>query len=318
MSRNGSGIYSVPNTFVAGTAITASGHNQNWSDAATEITNSVAADGQTSMTGSLKASLGSLALPSYTFAADTDTGRYRKSSNTMADVVGGVEIVEIASTGMSVTGDVSASGVVKQGGFAARPIGEVTGFAGSSAPTGWLLCYGQAVSRTTYAALFAVIATTYGAGDGSTTFNVPDLRGRTVAGLDNMGGVSADRLAPGGALAAVRHTLGGAGGESAHTLTAAELPTITSTNVSQSISTSPPLGQSVAAIASGNVINSLQVTNSGSGSNWVPFAGTNGWGAQNTFTANNSISVTSTGTSGSSHNNIQPTILLNQIIFAGV
>jgi microcystin-dependent protein len=74
------------------------------------------------------------------------------------------------------------------------PAGSVIAFAGSSAPTDWLLCYGQAVSRTTYATLFAVVSTTYGVGDGTTTFNLPDLRGRTVAGVDNMGGSDAGRL----------------------------------------------------------------------------------------------------------------------------
>ena len=60
------------------------------------------------------------------------------------------------------------------------------------APAGWLLCYGQAVSRTTYAALFAVIGTTYGVGDTTTTFNLPDMRGRIPLGKDDMGGASAD------------------------------------------------------------------------------------------------------------------------------
>lgn len=72
--------------------------------------------------------------------------------------------------------------------------GTVLPFAGSAAPIGWLLCYGQAVSRTTYANLFAAIGTAYGAGDGSTTFNVPDLRGRVAAGKDDMGGTAASRL----------------------------------------------------------------------------------------------------------------------------
>lgn len=53
-----------------------------------------------------------------------------------------------------------------------------------TAPTGWLLCNGDAVSRTTYADLFALIGTTFGVGDGSTTFNVPDFRGRVPAGVD--------------------------------------------------------------------------------------------------------------------------------------
>jgi microcystin-dependent protein len=76
------------------------------------------------------------------------------------------------------------------------PTGAVIPYAGSAAPTGWLLCDGgsSGISRTTYAALFAVIGTTYGSGDGSTTFNVPDLRGRVPAGKDNMGGIAANRL----------------------------------------------------------------------------------------------------------------------------
>lgn len=63
------------------------------------------------------------------------------------------------------------------------PAGAMTEYAGSSAPTGWLLCDGSAVSRSTYAALFAVIGTSYGVGDNSTTFNLPDMRGKTAIGL---------------------------------------------------------------------------------------------------------------------------------------
>lgn len=56
------------------------------------------------------------------------------------------------------------------------PIGTINAFGGATAPEGWLLCQGQALSRTDYADLFAVIGTNYGAGDGSTTFNLPDMR----------------------------------------------------------------------------------------------------------------------------------------------
>src|SRR5690606_17924783 len=103
------------------------------------------------------------------------------------------------------------------------PIGTVVDYAGSTAPTGWLFCAGQAVSRSTYAALFSVIGTTYGVGDGSTTFNLPDLRGRVTAGRDNMGGVSAGRLTgarPGGVNGS---WLGSAGGTEAHQLHAGEM-----------------------------------------------------------------------------------------------
>lgn len=75
------------------------------------------------------------------------------------------------------------------------PVGTISAYAGSSAPTGWLLCYGQAISRTTYADLFAITSTLYGAGDTVTTFNIPDLRGRFPLGDDDMGGAAANRVA---------------------------------------------------------------------------------------------------------------------------
>lgn len=71
---------------------------------------------------------------------------------------------------------------------AALPVtGAVQLYAGSTAPSGWLICNGQAVSRTTYAALYAVIGTTYGAGDGSATFNLPNLVNKTVRGSNSLG-----------------------------------------------------------------------------------------------------------------------------------
>lgn len=100
-----------------------------------------------------------------------------------------------------------------------QPVGMITPFAGSSAPTGWLLCYGQTVSRTAYAGLFAVIGSTYGAGDGSTTFNVPDLRGRFPLGKDNMGGSAASRI-----INTAGSNLGGNAGTETHTLTVSEMP----------------------------------------------------------------------------------------------
>lgn len=66
--------------------------------------------------------------------------------------------------------------------------GDLKATARDEAPTGWLLCDGSAVSRATYKALFEAIATTYGAGDGATTFNIPDLRGRVPVGVDGAAG----------------------------------------------------------------------------------------------------------------------------------
>lgn len=74
------------------------------------------------------------------------------------------------------------------------PVGMIQPFAGATIPAGFLECAGQPVSRATYAALFTAIGETYGAGDGATTFNLPDLRGRALFGKDNMNGASAGRL----------------------------------------------------------------------------------------------------------------------------
>lgn len=81
---------------------------------------------------------------------------------------------------------------------------------GGSVPSGYLECDGSAVSRTTYARLFNIIGTTYGVGDGSTTFNVPDLRGRDVIG-DGQGSGLTNR------------SRGDTGGEESHTITDAEM-----------------------------------------------------------------------------------------------
>lgn len=73
------------------------------------------------------------------------------------------------------------------------PAGSVSAYAGAAAPTAWLECAGQAVSRATYATLFTAIGTVYGVGDGATTFNLPDLRGEFVRGFDNGRGIDAGR-----------------------------------------------------------------------------------------------------------------------------
>lgn len=114
MSRNGSGTMSVVNTLVSGTPITAAAHNQNYSDIASEITNSVAVDGQSTMTGPLKASSGTALAPSHTFGSDADTGAYRSASNEYSIAAGGSQIVTVSSGGLDVkTGSLKVAGVAK-------------------------------------------------------------------------------------------------------------------------------------------------------------------------------------------------------------
>lgn len=124
-------------------------------------------------------------------------------------------------------GDAAAGKFLKADGtWGAPPTGTESGaygfFAMQSAPIGWLACYGQTVSRTTYAALYAAIGDTFGAGNGSTTFQLPDLRGRVIAGWDSMGGTSANRLTnPASTTGGINgDTFGAAGGSETHSLTA--------------------------------------------------------------------------------------------------
>jgi Phage Tail Collar Domain len=102
----------------------------------------------------------------------------------------------------------------------ANRTGEVVPYAGSSAPVGALLCDGSAVSRTDYVGLFTAIGTTYGTGNGTTTFNVPDLRGRVAAGVDG----GAGRITVGGSLAAA------VGAEKSNTMDAPNLNTLVEGN----------------------------------------------------------------------------------------
>lgn len=124
--------------------------------------------------------------------------------------------------------------------------GELFPFAGSTAPAGALLCYGQAISRTTYAGLFARLSTTYGVGDGSTTFNLPDLRGRTVFGKDNMGGSAASRLTSGsGGIDGA--TLGATGGTQTGSVSITSTGTATGTISGTTSAATDPAVQPIAA-----------------------------------------------------------------------
>ena len=181
-------------------------------------------------------------------------------------------------------------------GAVSAPAGAIEAYAGSTAPTGWLLSYGQAVSRTTYANLFAVISTTYGSGDGSTTFNLPDMRGRVGAGLDNMGGSAASRLTS--TVLTASNTLGATGGTQTHTMTSAEMPSHTHTQDAHSHAVQRSNSAATAVAADATALYRAQA-NTGSGTYFDT----------QTATATNQ----NTG-GGGAHLNTQPTIVLNYII----
>ena len=101
------------------------------------------------------------------------------------------------------------------------PAGTIVAFGSTTAPAGWAVCDGAAISRTGNAALFAAIGTTYGSGDGSTTFNKPDCRGRFLAGYDPSNGTARLTANEPGGLSAT--ALANTGGEQAHTLATGEL-----------------------------------------------------------------------------------------------
>lgn len=213
------------------------------------------------------------------------------------------------------------------------PIGIALPYSGSTAPTGFILAYGQAISRTTYSAYFAIVGTTYGSGDGSTTFNVPDYRGRVIAGKDNMGGSAASRLTNSGTgnPSIDGSTLGAAGGVDRHTLTLAQLAAhdhgaatgaggdhshggATASSGAHTHSENAFIAQFGAGLAydyqvSGGVYTAGNTTTSTSSEG----AHTHTISASGTHTH----SVSSAG-SGNAHPIVQPTIVQNYIIFVGV
>jgi microcystin-dependent protein len=186
------------------------------------------------------------------------------------------------------------------------PVGAVLDYAGAAAPTYWLLCYGQEVSQATYAALYAVLSTTFNTGgEGAGNFRLPDMRGRVAAGQDDMGGSSANRLT--GLTDGVNgDTFGAAGGLESTVIAQANLPNVNLSSASLTVS----------------IVNGTNVARTESKVNNVE----NAAGAQNDVPVNVALdTITATaggnvplGGSGTATNNVQPTIVLNKIIYAGV
>jgi microcystin-dependent protein len=248
-------------------------------------------------TGYTRFPLGTALLPGLTPVGDPDTGYYSTGANKLAAATNGVKAYEIdAAQNMALTAGLSVVGPIT--GPGAVPIGMPCAWLINTLPAAAFGTYawmnGQAVSRTTYAAAFALLGTTYGVGDNSTTFNLPDWRETVPVGNSTMGGTSARGL-----LATVRATFASIFGEEKHTLDTTEIPSHTHTaNV-----TDP--GHSHIYQKSGN----LNATGGASGSVNSNAAAD----VTNASTTGITVANTSTG-GGLSHNNMQPSQVCNWIV----
>ena len=193
------------------------------------------------------------------------------------------------------------------------PAGSIMAWGGATAPTNWLLADGSAISRTTYASLFAAIGTQYGVGDGSTTFNLPNLKGRAVVGLDS----SQTEF----------NILGEIGGAKTHTLLTSEMPShthttpahthtgSTSTNGDHSHNILSEYGASGEAYFAPGNNRQIQPAQPGAGTrtergNMIVGSGSH----SHSFTTGGASPTTNSTGGGEAHNNLQPYIVLNYVI----
>ena len=181
------------------------------------------------------------------------------------------------------------------------PLGGMLEFTGTTAPnSSFVLPFGQAISRTTYAAYFAMVGTTYGVGDGSTTFNVIDKRGRVSAGKDDMGGSAVGRITTAGS-SVDGATLGASGGAQNVTVAQANLPAVTLTTTI----TDPGHTH--------NYTHVIAPLTTGTGAGLA--TGSSGAGDIALQSATTGISAsTALGGSGTALNKMPPTVIVNYIL----
>ncbi len=182
------------------------------------------------------------------------------------------------------------------------PSGVIWAFGGVSAPTGFLLCDGSAVSRTGYAALYAAIGTAYGVGDGSTTFTLPDMRGRAPIGA----GVYTDPVS-----GAITRAMGQAMGAEKHQLTSGEMPSHTHVqNAHTHGVTDPSHTHSLVTDGGGSGASAAYSITNSSG---FPVAAVTS-AALTGISINNATASNQATGGGAVHNNMQPSLVTNFII----
>lgn len=277
--------------------------NSDLSDIAAALTQSISADGQTTITGILKFPNGTAVAPAFTFASDLTTGMYYGGTKKLGFSAGGtaLAIMDQNNVGSGQTGNqfyLANTAIF-------NPVGMVSDFAGSTAPAGWLLCFGQVLNISAYPELGGLLGSTYG-GNGTTTFGVPDCRGRATYGQDNMGGSTAGRITA--VLNFDGTVLGGVGGAQSQTLTTAQLP---ASPLTVSVSGSITSGGGHPALFPNNTDIGNQAA-SGAGSAQFYAVGSNHAADPLTSTGN-----TSNLGSGTAHTILSPAIIFNKIIFAG-
>lgn len=168
----------------------------------------------------------------YTLVANGGTGLTSTPSNgqlLIGDGSGYTLSTLTAGSGISIT---NAAGAITITALTLLSPGIVVPFAGATAPTGWLLCDGSAVNRSVYAALFAIISTTYGAGDGSTTFNLPNLVDKFTAGAGSAYALGSSGGSTTTSSAGSHNHTGNAG---ATTLSTSQIPSHTHTGTTSTI-----------------------------------------------------------------------------------
>ncbi|NJO58811.1 MAG: phage tail protein [Richelia sp. RM2_1_2] len=189
-----------------------------------------------------------------------------------------------------------------EGAGAGNPIGTVATFAGSTPPANWLICDGSTVSRTEWLDLFNVIGVTYGAGNGSTTFNLPDARGRAIIGAGQGTGLS-------------NRSLGTTGGTETQAITIDQLAAHTHTANHSHTGTTDSAGAHTHTVPLGGP------AGASGGDRVYPQTGSQNTGSSGAHTHTLSIAsanVTSSSVgAGQPHNNMQPFITMNYIIFGG-